>query len=144
MHQRQSTRALGKAVYLFDPCDCSHTKLFDQLHAEMDGLTPQKREILAKDSQGPLVISIVIAFTVLSLVCVVLRFFTRIRFTRLVGTEDYMTALSMVCTRQDNDNEALLTFMSALCHCCKRLPDKTSTMGCRQSPSSHGPHFDDQ
>jgi hypothetical protein len=108
----------------------------------MDGLTPEQREILAKESHGPLVISIVIAFTVLSLVCVSLRFFTRIRFTRLVGTEDYLTALSMVCTRRDNNSEALLTFMTALCYCCKRVPDKTSTMGCRESPSPPGPLFD--
>jgi hypothetical protein len=110
----------------------------------MDGLTPEQLEILAKDSQGPLVMSIVIAFTVLSLVCVFLRFFTRIKFTRLVGTEDYLTALSMVCTRQDNDNEASLTLKTALCDCCKRVSAETSAMGCRQASGLHGSLFVDQ
>lgn len=46
----------------------------------MDNLTPEQLAVLAKDDQGPLTKSIVIAFTTLAFVAVVLRIFTRLRY----------------------------------------------------------------
>jgi hypothetical protein len=65
----------------------------------MEPIPPEQLSILAKDNQGPKVVGIVVAFTVLSLICVLLRFFARTRFTRLLGWEDYFVALSMVRPR---------------------------------------------
>jgi hypothetical protein len=64
----------------------------------MDHRPPEQLTILAHESQGPKVIGLVVTFTVLALASVLLRFFARVRFTRLVGWEDYFIALSMVCT----------------------------------------------
>jgi hypothetical protein len=61
-----------------------------------DQIPPAQLAALAKEDQGPKVLGIVISFTVLALICVALRFFARIKFTRLVGWEDYFIALSMV------------------------------------------------
>jgi hypothetical protein len=59
-------------------------------------IPPEQLAALAKEDQGPKVLGIVISFTVLALICVSLRFFARIKFTKLVGWEDYFIALSMV------------------------------------------------
>jgi hypothetical protein len=61
-----------------------------------DQIPPEQLAILLRENQGPKVIGIVITFTVLALLCVFLRFFARIKFTQLVGWEDYFIALSMV------------------------------------------------
>lgn len=46
----------------------------------MDNLTPEQLAVLAKDDQGPLTNSIIIAFTTLAFIAVVLRIFTRLRY----------------------------------------------------------------
>lgn len=58
-------------------------------------IPPAVLAVLAKEDQGPKVVGIVVAFTVLAFICVLLRFFARIKFT-LLGLEDYFIALSMV------------------------------------------------
>jgi hypothetical protein len=65
-----------------------------------DDIPPEQLAILAKEDQGPKVVAIVITFTVFALMCVFLRFFARIKFTQLVGWEDYFIALSMVLLPQ--------------------------------------------
>jgi hypothetical protein len=97
------------------------------LHAEMDGLSPEQIDLLASEDQGPKVIAIVSALTVLSFVFVVLRFFTRIKFTSQLGSEDYLIAVAMVCSQQYCHDEVGLTFMEALCDCNGRFPNLTST-----------------
>lgn len=57
---------------------------------------PEVIAALAKENRSPTIIGIVIGATVLGLVCVLLRFFSRIKFVRLVGLEDYFIAVSMV------------------------------------------------
>jgi uncharacterized membrane protein len=59
-------------------------------------IPPAQLAILVKENQGPKVVGIVIAFTVLASVCVLLRFFARVRFTKQVGWEDWFIAISMV------------------------------------------------
>lgn len=59
-------------------------------------IPPEVLAVLAKDDQGPKAFALVVSFTALALVCVLLRFFARIRFVRLVGWEDYFIAISMV------------------------------------------------
>lgn len=61
----------------------------------IDEIPPQVLAVLAKEDQGPKVVGIVVAFTVLAFISVSLRFFTRIKFT-IVGWEDYFIAISMV------------------------------------------------
>jgi hypothetical protein len=51
---------------------------------------------MAKDNKSPQIIALVAAFTGLGFVCVVLRFFSRIKLVGIVGLEDYFIALSMV------------------------------------------------
>jgi hypothetical protein len=62
----------------------------------LDQIPPEQLAILAGEDQGPKVIGIVITFTVFASICVLLRFFTRIKFMRLLGWEDSFIALSMV------------------------------------------------
>jgi hypothetical protein len=64
----------------------------------MDEIPPEQLAILAEEDQGPKIIAIVAAFTALALSCVLLRFFTRIKYTKHVGWEDYCIAVSMVCS----------------------------------------------
>lgn len=65
----------------------------------MDHLSPQQIDALAKEDRGPTSKSIVIAFTIIAFVCVVLRMFTRLRFTgRAIGWEDSTILISMVCS----------------------------------------------
>jgi hypothetical protein len=59
-------------------------------------LAPEQLTLLAQDDLGPKVLGIVISFTILAVITVLLRFFTRVRFTQLVGWEDYFVALSVV------------------------------------------------
>ncbi|KAH7389284.1 hypothetical protein DE146DRAFT_724657 [Phaeosphaeria sp. MPI-PUGE-AT-0046c] len=61
----------------------------------IDKIPPEVLAILAKEDQGPKVVGLVVAFTVLAFICVLLRFFARIKFT-IVGLEDYFIALSML------------------------------------------------
>jgi len=63
----------------------------------MDQIPPEQLAILAKESQGPKIVGVVVAFTTFAAICVALRFFSRIRLTRSVGWEDYCIAVSMVC-----------------------------------------------
>jgi hypothetical protein len=102
---------------------------------KMDRFSPEQLEMLRREDHGPKIIALVISFTVLSFTFVVLRFFTRIRLTHLIGTEDYLVALSMVCFKHDYDDEALFTFLTALFDCDCRDPDQTGTMGCWQAPN---------
>lgn len=59
-------------------------------------IPPEQLALLATEDQGPKVLAIVITFTCLAFVCVILRFFTRLNFTKIVGWEDYFIAASMV------------------------------------------------
>jgi hypothetical protein len=59
-------------------------------------LPPEQLAILAGEDLGPQVLGVVITFTLLALICVCLRFFARLKFTKLVGWEDYFIACSMV------------------------------------------------
>ncbi|KAH7081140.1 hypothetical protein BKA63DRAFT_462019 [Paraphoma chrysanthemicola] len=61
----------------------------------MNKLPPERLDILAQENQGASARAIVIAFTVISFICVCLRFFARITCQRHVGWEDYTIALSM-------------------------------------------------
>ncbi|PVH99345.1 hypothetical protein DM02DRAFT_711795 [Periconia macrospinosa] len=55
-------------------------------------------EIDSKENLGPRVVGTIVAFTVLALISVLLRTFARIRFTRLVGWDDFFIALAMFFT----------------------------------------------
>ncbi|KAF2750717.1 hypothetical protein M011DRAFT_474224 [Sporormia fimetaria CBS 119925] len=57
---------------------------------------PEVIAALAKDNQSPLVISIVAASTGLGFFCVLLRFFSRLKYVGFVGLEDYLIVLSMI------------------------------------------------
>jgi hypothetical protein len=57
---------------------------------------PEVIAALAKENRSPVIIGICIGATVLGFVCVILRFFARIRLVGLVGLEDYFIAISMV------------------------------------------------
>jgi hypothetical protein len=97
----------------------------------MERIPPEQLAALARDNQGPKVVGIVIAFTVLALVCVLLRFLARIRFTRLVGWEDYFIVLSMVQPQVVHYHHSLLIQTTGLLdrHC--GLPTQASRGGCR-------------
>ncbi|KAF1961286.1 hypothetical protein CC80DRAFT_464073 [Byssothecium circinans] len=58
----------------------------------MDKLSPEEIEVLAAKSK---VIGVAVAFPTFALIAIVLRFFTRVRFTRGLGYEDYLIAVSM-------------------------------------------------
>jgi hypothetical protein len=57
---------------------------------------PEVIAALGKENQSPLIIGIVSAFTALAFICVLLRFFSRIKFVGIIGLEDYFIAISMV------------------------------------------------
>ncbi|KAH4107913.1 hypothetical protein HBI80_129120 [Parastagonospora nodorum] len=57
---------------------------------------PEVIASLAKDNKSPLIIGLVAGSTGLGFICVVLRFFSRIKLVGIVGLEDYFIALSMV------------------------------------------------
>jgi hypothetical protein len=59
-------------------------------------IPPEVVAALAKDNRSPQIIGLVAGFTGLGLVCVLLRFFTRIKLVRIVGMEDYFMVVSMV------------------------------------------------
>jgi hypothetical protein len=59
-------------------------------------LPPQVLAALARDDLGPKTLGLVYSFTVLALICVALRFFSRIKFTKMVGWEDYFIGISAV------------------------------------------------
>lgn len=59
-------------------------------------VSPEVIAALAKENRSPEVITIVAAATALGLVCVVLRFYSRVKYVGFVGMEDYFIALSMV------------------------------------------------
>lgn len=63
----------------------------------MVSMSPEQTAVLAKEDLGPLTKSIIIAFTILSFLCVCLRLFTRLKYMgRAVGWEDYTIVISMV------------------------------------------------
>jgi hypothetical protein len=57
---------------------------------------PEAIAALAKENRSPIIIGIVAAFTGLGFVCVLLRFFSRIKLVGIVGLEDYFIAISVV------------------------------------------------
>jgi hypothetical protein len=59
-------------------------------------LSPEQLAILAREDQGPLTKKIIITFTVISLVSVCLRLFTRIKY-QAMGWEDHSIIVAMVC-----------------------------------------------
>jgi hypothetical protein len=111
----------------------------------VEQIPPEVLAILAQQDQGPKAIGLVVAFTVLALICVVLRFFTRIRFTQLLGWEDYYIALSMVLHTlpclyyQFNTNT-----LTALLHHRSRMPNQTSPTRRRETPTLRRPAIDHQ
>jgi hypothetical protein len=56
---------------------------------------PEVIAAMAKENRSPQVIGIAAAFTALGFVCVLLRFFARIKLVGIVGMEDYFIAISM-------------------------------------------------
>ncbi|KAF2183865.1 hypothetical protein K469DRAFT_581164 [Zopfia rhizophila CBS 207.26] len=62
----------------------------------MDQLSPAQLAALKKEDKGPTTIAICVAFTIFSFICVSLRVFTRIKYVRDIGLEDYFIALSML------------------------------------------------
>jgi hypothetical protein len=52
--------------------------------------------IAAKVNRSPVIIGICAGATALGFVCVMLRFFSRIKLVGIVGLEDYFIAISMV------------------------------------------------
>ena len=60
----------------------------------MDHISPEQLARLAKEDQGPLAKSIIIAFTIIAFICVSLRLGTRLRYQSL-GPEDYSIVVSM-------------------------------------------------
>ncbi|KAH7389433.1 hypothetical protein DE146DRAFT_162982 [Phaeosphaeria sp. MPI-PUGE-AT-0046c] len=62
----------------------------------MPQIPPEVIAELAKDNQSPLIIGVVSAFTALAFVCVLLRFYARIKLVGIVGLEDYFIVFSMV------------------------------------------------
>jgi hypothetical protein len=61
-------------------------------------VSPEVIAAMAKDNQSPLIIGIVASFTAVAFVCVLLRFFSRIKLVGIVGMEDYFIVISMVST----------------------------------------------
>lgn len=59
-------------------------------------MNPEQLAALQKQNIGHVSTAVVISFTILSLLCVVLRFYTRLSLLRKVGVEDYFIAVSMV------------------------------------------------
>jgi nitrate reductase gamma subunit len=76
------------------------SRTVDPLRTMFPAISPSELALLAKQDQGPKVVALVILFTVIALICVLLRFVARIRFTRLTGWEDYFIAISMVRVAQ--------------------------------------------
>jgi hypothetical protein len=64
--------------------------------AIMDQIPPEVLAALKKEDKGPTTIAVCTVFTVLALVSVALRFFTRIKLVGSVWLEDYFIASSMV------------------------------------------------
>ncbi|KAF2016638.1 hypothetical protein BU24DRAFT_492692 [Aaosphaeria arxii CBS 175.79] len=61
----------------------------------MDQFTPEQISQLKEENLGPMSIAIVVSFTILSSICVALRFFTRIKLVRELGLEDWFILVSM-------------------------------------------------
>ncbi|CAO2648301.1 Nn.00g075680.m01.CDS01 [Neocucurbitaria sp. VM-36] len=61
----------------------------------MDQIPPEQLAILAKEDQGPLTQSIIIAFTIIAFICVCLRLFTRLIY-QAIGWEDRAIVISMI------------------------------------------------
>ncbi|KAL5120160.1 hypothetical protein ACEQ8H_001986 [Pleosporales sp. CAS-2024a] len=57
---------------------------------------PEVIAALARENRSPLIIGLVAGFTGLGFVCVLLRFFSRIKYVRMVGLEDYFIVISMI------------------------------------------------
>jgi hypothetical protein len=104
----------------------------------MDSLSPEQIEILASEDQAPKIIGIVSALTVLALVSVVLRFFTRIKFTRQLGAEDYTIACSVVCPKQYYDSEVRLTLIPGFFDLARIYTNQTSTIWGRKTYALRG------
>lgn len=66
------------------------------MSAPFPQVPPEVIAALAKENRSPLIIGLTAGFTGLALVSVLLRFFTRIKFVGVVGSEDYLVTLSMV------------------------------------------------
>jgi hypothetical protein len=60
---------------------------------------PEVIAALAKENKSPLIVGLVSGSTALAFVCVLLRFFSRVKLVGIVGLEDYFIALSMVSHR---------------------------------------------
>lgn len=87
---------------------------------DMSQIPPEVIAELAKDNQSPLIIGVVSAFTALAFVCVLLRFYARIKLVGIAGLEDYFIVLSMVSGHIFEGSHIVLTtfrsFRSSLQH----------------------------
>jgi hypothetical protein len=103
--------------------------LVHQLRIMFDQIPPEQLAILAREDQGPRVIGLVVTFTVLAFICVLLRFFARIKFTRLLGWEDFFIALSMVLLKQTYIDRILLMCTLGFFNPYGDMSNQTSGMG---------------
>lgn len=65
-------------------------------------LSPAQLAALKAQNKNAVTLGLVITFTVLSLICIILRFITRIKFINNVGLEDYFIAVAMVSIIRQN------------------------------------------
>ena len=72
----------------------------------MDSISSEERARLEKDNKGPTTIAVCVVFTVLALISVALRLFTRVKLIRHVGAEDYCIIVSMVSVYQSSHHLA--------------------------------------
>jgi hypothetical protein len=101
-------------------------------------LPPQVLAALARDDLGPKTLGLVYSFTFLALICVALRFFSRIKFTKMLGLEDYFIGISAVrmILQVKGTNRRLLKRAPGLLYPLGRLPDQTGAGGRWQAHSA--------
>lgn len=100
--------------------------------SDFGGMPPVPPEViaaLAKENQSPLIIGVVSAFTALAFVCVLLRFYARIKLVGIVGLEDYFIVISMVSHASDCiSGGCTYTLLGVLCPHLSMF-DTNSTVG---------------
>jgi len=74
----------------------------------MADMSPEQLAAMQKENLGPGSVALIVTFTVLAVVCVGLRLFSRLRLVKNIGLEDYFIALSMVCMRGPEGLEKML------------------------------------
>jgi hypothetical protein len=61
-----------------------------------NSISPEQLARLAGEDQGPLTKNIIVTFTIIGLISICLRLYTRLRY-KAVGREDYSIIVAMVC-----------------------------------------------